>query len=359
VKPNLQHYAQLAAVIAVVVGCWQVLVPFVPALLFSAVVCSASWPLYVRLRRMLGGRSAAAAFLMTLLLVILVIGPTAALAASLADDLTGAIEKLRAWLAAGPPQPPAWLLSIPLVGEPLAGYWQQLAGSRDEALNLLKSLGEPARNVLVVAGKAVGASMLQMLLATFIAFFFYRDGDELVRALRKLLEELAGGGLGDEILLTIDNTVTGVVHGIFGTALAQATVAMLGFLIAGVPGAFLLGIATFLLSMIPIGPPLIWGGAAIWLFESGQSGWALFMLIWGLAVISTIDNVVKPYLISRTSSLPLLLVVLGVFGGIIAFGFIGIFIGPPMLAVGLTLIQLWTSKSTLQIVATRDDLGPR
>jgi predicted PurR-regulated permease PerM len=83
------------------------------------------------------------------------------------------------------------------------------------------------------------------------------------------------------------------------------------------------------------------------------------MLIWGLAVISTIDNFVKPYLISRTSSLPLLLVVLGVFGGIIAFGFIGIFIGPPMLAVGLTLIQLWTSKTTLQIVATRDDHGQR
>ena len=358
-KPNLQHYAQLAAVVAVVIGCWQVLVPFVPAILFSAVVCSASWPLYVRLRRSLGGRSGAAAFVMTLLLVVLVIGPTAALAASLVDDVTGAIEQLRGWLAAGPPQPPAWLRSVPLVGEPLAGYWHQLAGSRDEALNLLKSLGEPARNVVVVAGKAVGASVLQMLLATFIAFFFYRDGDALVRALHRVLEELAGSGLGDELLSTIDNTVTGVVHGIFGTALAQAIVAMIGFIIAGVPGAFLLGIATFLLSMIPIGPPLIWGGAAIWLFEGGQSGWALFMLIWGLAVISTIDNFVKPYLISRTSSLPLLLVVLGVFGGIIAFGFIGIFIGPPMLAVGLTLIQLWTSKSTLQIVATRDDHGQR
>jgi len=357
VKPNLQHYAQLAAVVAIIVGCWQVLVPFVPAILFSAVVCSASWPLFVRLRRALRGRSATAAFVMTLLLVVIVIGPTAALAATLGDDLTAGIEKMRAWLGQGPPQPPAWLRGIPLVGDPLAGYWEQLASSRDEALNLLKSFGEPARNVIVVAGKAVGASLLQLVLATFIAFFFYRDGDALVRAIRRVLEELAGE-LGDEILTTVDNTVTGVVHGIFGTALAQALVAMLGFVIAGVPGPLLLGIATFLLSMIPIGPPLVWGGAAIWLFGTGETGWAIFMLVYGLVVISSIDNIVKPYLISRTSSLPLLLTVLGVFGGIIAFGFIGIFIGPPILAVGSTLIQLWTSK-TMVIVGARDDAGPR
>jgi predicted PurR-regulated permease PerM len=307
---------------------------------------------------LLRGRSAPAAFLMTLLLVVLVIGPTAALAVSLADDVTAGIDTLRGWLAAGPPQPPDWLRTIPLVGEPLAGYWQKLVASRDEVLNLLKSLGEPARAFVVGAGKAVGQSVLQLLLATFIAFFFYRDGEALVRAVRRVLEELAGD-LGDEILTTVDNTVTGVIHGIFGTALAQAMVAMIGFVIAGVPVPLLLGMLTFLLSMIPIGPPLVWVGATLWLVYQGSTGWAIFMFVWGLAVISSIDNFVKPYLISRTSSLPLLLVVLGVFGGIIAFGFIGIFIGPPMLAVGLTLIQLWTTKSKLRIVSPGNDNDAR
>jgi predicted PurR-regulated permease PerM len=134
---------------------------------------------------------------------------------------------------------------------------------------------------------------------------------------------------------------------------------MIGFVIAGVPAPLLLGMATFFLSMIPVGPPLVWGGATLWLFYQDSVGWAIFMFVWGLVVISSIDNFVKPYLISRSSSLPLLLIVLGVFGGIIAFGFIGIFIGPPMLAVGLTLIQLWTTKSMLQIVTHGTDGDPR
>jgi len=144
---------------------------------------------------------------------------------------------------------------------------------------------------------------------------------------------------------TIQNTVTGVVHGIFGTALAQAMVAVIGFLIAGVPAAFLLGVGTFLLSLVPIGPPLIWGGAAIWLVSEGQTGWAIFMVLWGLLAISSIDNVVKPFLISRAANLPLLLIVLGALGGVVAFGFIGIFIGPPVLAVGLTLLQFWIART--------------
>lgn len=137
--------------------------------------------------------------------------------------------------------------------------------------------------------------------------------------------------------------MTGVIHGIFGTALAQALVALAGFLIAGVPAAFLLAVVTFLFSIIPVGPPLAWGGASIWLAYNGQTGWAVFMVLWGFLAISSIDNLVKPYLISRSSKLPMRLIVLGVFGGVIAFGFIGLFIGPPVLAVGLTLVQFWIS----------------
>ncbi|MDN3918904.1 AI-2E family transporter [Roseateles violae] len=342
---TLQQYAQLAAVVIVVFGCYQILHPFIPAILFSAVACSSSWPLYARLRRALRGRSNLAALLMTLGLVVLVIGPTTALAASLADDVGAAVQAIKELLEQGPLQPPEWLKTIPLVGESLDGYWHRLAGSREELVAALKSLIEPARAVVVVAGKAIGSGLLQMALATFICFFFYRDGEALVQSARGILARLAGG-LADELLATIDNTVTGVVQGIFGTALAQALVAILGFVIAGVPGALLLGTATFFLSMVPVGPPLIWGGAAAWLFYQGSVGWAIFMLIWGLLVISSIDNFVKPYLISRTSSLPLLLIVFGVFGGIVAFGFIGVFIGPPVLAVGLTLVQLWTTRST-------------
>ncbi|MCV2422245.1 AI-2E family transporter [Paucibacter sp. DJ2R-2] len=343
-NPKLQQYLQLAALAVVVVGCFQILQPFIPALLFSAVACLSSWPLYARLRRRFGGHETAAALLMTSLLVVLVIGPSSLLALSLADDVTHGVEWLRHMLDAGPVQPPAWLRELPLIGQPLDSYWHRIADSRDEFVALLKSLIEPTKTVLLVAGRAVASSLIQMLFAAFVLFFFYRDGERLVGALRAMLRTLAGDH-GEEILETVDHTVTGVVHGIFGTALAQAAVALAGFWIAGVPGALALAAATFFFSMVPVGPPLLWGGATIWLFQQGQTGWAVFMLLWGLLAISSIDNVVKPLLISRHSSLPMLLIVLGVFGGIAAFGFIGVFIGPPMLAVGLTLVQMWTART--------------
>ena len=132
------------------------------------------------------------------------------------------------------------------------------------------------------------------------------------------------------------------MYGLLGTALAQALVAALGFAIAGVPGVPLLGVATFIMSLVPIGPPLIWGGAALWLFDQGSTGWGVFMVVWGLVLISGVDNVVKPMLISRGSSLPFLLVLLGVLGGVLAFGFVGLFIGPILLAVGYSLMRDWT-----------------
>jgi predicted PurR-regulated permease PerM len=341
-ETGLRLYAQLAAVVILVVGCYLVLHPFIPAILFAAVVCSATWPLYIHLRKALWGRSAFAALAMTLLLILLVIGPAVLLAVNLADNVAALLETSKAIINGGPIKPPAWIRDIPWVGGMLADYWQRLASSGESLLTQWNGLLVPARNFAVGAGKAAGEGLLQLVLASFIGFFFYRDGEALVLAVRRLLDKIAGG-LGKALLETIDSTVTGVIHGIFGTALAQALVALAGFLIAGVPAAFLLAVATFFLSIIPVGPPLIWGGASVWLIYNDQTGWAIFMALWGFLVISSIDNLVKPYLISRSSKLPLLLIVLGVFGGVIAFGFIGLFIGPPVLAIGLTLVQFWIS----------------
>jgi len=340
---RLNEYARLIAVVIVVVGCYLVLHPFIPALLFAAVVCSATWPLYLRLRNALWGRPVLAALAMTLLLIVLVIGPAVLLAVTLADNAAAMVETGKAMLNGGPVKPPAWVGQIPVVGEMLADYWQRLASSGDSLFTQWKGLIEPARNFLIAAGKAAGEGMLQLTLASFIGFFFYRDGEALMLALRSALDKIAGG-LGNELLETIDNAVTGVIQGLFGTALSQALVALVGFFIAGVPAAFLLAALTFFLSILPVGPPLVWGGAAVWLAFEGKIGWAIFMALWGFFAISTIDNLVKPYLISRSSKLPLLLIVLGVFGGVVAFGFIGLFIGPPVLAIGLTLAQLWIAR---------------
>jgi predicted PurR-regulated permease PerM len=147
----------------------------------------------------------------------------------------------------------------------------------------------------------------------------------------------------------VTGTTRSVFIGIVGTAAAQAVVALIGFVIAGVPGAFMLSVATFVLSVVPMGPVLIWGGAAIWLYAQGQAGWAIFMVIWGAVVISSIDNFVKPILIARGSTLSLGLIFLGVLGGVIAFGFIGVILGPVLLALGVALGRAWMSGREPQI----------
>jgi len=193
----------------------------------------------------------------------------------------------------------------------------------------------------VAMGGAVGQGLLQILIALFVAFFFYRDGDRVKQLLAEGMVRLAGPEHGALLVSTAQSAVKGVVYGLIGTAVAQAAVALLGFLIAGVPGAMLLAALTFVLSLVPMGPVLIWGGAAVWLYMQGQVGWAIFMVVYGAAVISSVDNFVKPILMSRAGNLSMLLVVLGVFGGAIAFGFIGLFVGPALLAVAWNLVKVW------------------
>lgn len=337
-----KRLARIALVTLLAVGCFLILQPFVAAILFAAIVCVTTWPLYAWLLKRLGDRPALTSSLMTLLLMLVVLLPMIFLAASLADAMPPLVDKLRSFVEHAAVAPPEWLRRVPLVGEQLDAYWHKLAENRDELNNLLKQFYDPTRKLLLKIVALTGEGLLQLVLVLFIAFFFYRDGPALVERLKSGSRMLAGA-LGEQMLALARNTVMGVMVGIVGTAAAQALVALIGFLIAGVPGAMLLAAATFFLSMIPIGPPLIWGAAAFWLYDQGQSGWAIFMVVYGVAVISSVDNFVKPLLISRTASLPILLIALGVFGGVLAFGFIGIFLGPVLLALGHVLAERWTA----------------
>jgi predicted PurR-regulated permease PerM len=341
---QMERYAQAAALVLLVVGCFLVLQPFITGILFAAVICSSTWPLFVRLRRAVGGRATVAASLMSLALVVLVVAPLALLATSLAGSVGDLADWIKARVVAGPVELPGWVRSLPVIGVSIDEQWQRLVGNREEMIALARRLLEPARRFLVGAGGLLGQGLLQMTLTAFVAFFFYRDGDAFVARIRAGLAHLAGA-LGGDILQTVRHTSDGVVYGLLGTAIAQGVVAGIGFVIAGVPAAALLGAATFVLSLIPMGPPLIWGGAALWLFEHGQTGWALFMVVYGALVISSIDNFIKPLLISRGASLPIALVLLGVLGGVIVFGFVGLFLGPVFLAVGYALLLRWTAPA--------------
>jgi predicted PurR-regulated permease PerM len=346
VEKRFEYFAQLAVMFILVAGCFLVLRPFLAAMMLAAVACVSSWPLYLWLLRRMNGRQNIAAFTMTLSLVLVVILPLALAAYSLADNVTAFYDWIKQVVdSKSIIEPPAWLGTIPIVGESLDGYWHFIASSREEMLALAKRLLEPARNFLLAGGFLLGQGVMQMSLAAFVCFFFYRDGVALMRFLNMAMDRVAGSYAAN-VLDIINNTVRGVMYGLLGTGLAQGIVATIGFAIAGVPAVLLLGVATFLFSLIPVGPPLIWGAAAIWLFYQGNTGWGIFMLLWGFFLISGVDNVVKPLLISRSSNMPFMLILFGVMGGVLTFGFVGVFIGPTLLAVGFSLIQEWAARDS-------------
>jgi len=337
---NTNQLTRITLVLLLITGCFYVLRPLMAAILLSTIICVFTWPLYHSLWSRFGKRDTLAAIMMTLLLLVALILPMAYLAANFADFTATLVNQFQPILQSLQPHAPDWMRNLPIIGGQVSEAWERAAVSHEELMKLVSQYYEPLRTFSLQAVQLVMGGLMQLILVVFIAFFFYRDGARLGAGLMTIAHKL-GGELGREVLNLSRGTVRAVMLGIFGTALAQALVALVGFEVAGVPLPLLLAAITFFLSVIPVGPPLVWGGASLWLYGHGEPGWALFMFLYGLLVISTVDNVVKPILISHSSHLPILLVVLGVLGGIVAFGFIGIFLGPTLLAVALTLVKHW------------------
>ena len=341
---RFEQYARIAAVALLIFGCVLVLRPFFGAILFAGVLVLSTWPAFTGLRDRWNGRNSLAALTVVLFMVIVLAMPVALAAQSLIVHSASLVEAVRAFIGRGPVELPGFVRELPLVGSSLNDYWTLLLQSREELVALAKRLADPAQRMMVALGGLVGEGLLQILIALFVAFFFYRDGERIKHLLVESMARLAGPAQGAVLVTTAQGAIKGVVFGLLGTAFAQAAVALVGFLIARVPGAFVLAALTFVLSLIPMGPVLIWGGAAAYLYAQDEIGWAIFMIIYGLAVISSVDNFLKPVLMSRAGNLSMLLVVLGVFGGAIAFGFIGLFVGPALLAVGWNLTKAWLDR---------------
>ena len=346
---RLETTLTVAAIALVVGGCLLVLSPFLSALLWAVILTFSTWGLYERLLQKLGGRATLAALVMTLGLVTVLVVPLVAVTLTLGDNLRNLTTAARHVLDTGMPAAPLWFARVPLLGASFTEYWDGLreahGANGDDLLAWLETQAAPISRWLLARGLAFGQALLQLTLVVLVAFFLYRDGAAAAVRLRAGIERLAGQRARG-LLDLAGQTVRGVVYGLLGTALAQALLAVIGFAVAGVPGPMVLGLLVFGLSIIPFGPPLVWLPASFWLLHEGQPGWAIFMFVWGLVLISSIDNVLRPYLISQGTTLPFVLVLLGVIGGLLGFGFIGIFLGPTLLAVGFAMLREWTRNQS-------------
>ena len=341
--------AGVGLLILLVAGTVLVMRPFIASLVWAAVLAYATWPVYEWLLARLKGRSNLAAMAMALLLLVSMVAPFATMGVGLADNVAGLVRILREALERPLPPLPVWIETLPMIGGYLQAEWLALRQEEEGAIliQLRQWLVQlPLRDWAINAGGALGRGVVLITFSIVICFFFYRDGPAITARLNVVMERLAGHR-ARHLLDVTAGTISRVVNGILGTALAQSVLAVFGFWLAGVPGVMLLGLLTFFLSIVPVGPPLVWGPAALWLFSEGETGWAIFLILYGIVIISGVDNIVKPYLISRGGALPLLLVFMGVLGGVLAFGFIGVFLGPVILAVSYALLSEWIRPTVL------------
>lgn len=350
-RPTLrvEQAVALTLLALLAVGCVLVLRPLATALLVAVILTVSLTPLHAQLTARLGDRRGPAALLVTLLCVLAVTLPLVVVGLTLSENASLVVGAIKTALAQGLPPAPAWLERLPFVGPELYRRWQVDVGDPAHLAQDVKPALDWLRGALLHGGGLLARGILQFTVALLIAFFLLRDGGVLAVRLDAGLSRLVGAQAAT-LLNVASGAMRSVVYGLVGTAAAQGAAAALALLITGVPGAILLGFLTFVAAFIPFGSMLVWAPAALWLLGTGAKGKAIFLVIWGVVVLLGMDKLLKPVLMSRGLAMPLVLVVIGVLGGAVAFGFLGLFIGPTLLALAWSLASEWTR--TRENVAT-------
>lgn len=328
-------------VIALLIGgtLW-IIKPFLPALVWSTMIVVATWPLMRMLQNRLGGRRWAAVLVMTLALATLVIVPIGLAVGTIAEHVLDLKDEAANLLSHPLPPPPDWLGKTPMVGPRLVSEWQAQAAEGPTAMvaKLQPYAGKVAAWIAARAG-SIGMLSLHLLLTIALAAVLYANGEQAANGVRRFARRM-GGKYGDNAVVLAGQAIRAVAMGIVVTALVQSGLGGIAIAIAGVPYVAVLTSIMFICCIAQIGPGLVLIGSIIWLFHGGNNGMGTFLLIAGL-IVTSLDNILRPLLIKRGADVPLLLILTGVMGGLVAFGIVGLFVGPVVLAVSYTLVNAW------------------
>jgi predicted PurR-regulated permease PerM len=320
-----------------------VMQPFLAAITWAAILTYVAWPLHLRVLARLRGHRAWAALVMALLLTLVIGGSLLWAGLLLRSEGMAAFRTADALLRAGV-QVPAPLNQIPWLGPWLQDLLNELSGERIGWGQHLNDLAEQWGGHAVRWIGDFGLNAMRLGVALLTAFFLFRDGDQLLAQLRRILQGLLGPRVED-YFTAVGDTTRAVVYGLLLAALAQGAMAGLGYWVAGVRAPAFWGAVTAVVALIPFGAALVWGSIGAWLVLQGEVNAGLGLLLWGALAVSWIDNLVRPMVISGVAKIPFLLVLFGVLGGLAAFGFIGLFIGPVILAILLALWREWVSQN--------------
>jgi len=340
--PWFRRVLVAALILGIVLLTFSVLQPFIVPLIWGGILAYVSWPLQQRLARVLRNRAGLASLLTTLIVTLIIVVPLVWLILAVRVEAVDAYARVQAFLASNPTLPPA-LRDLPWVGAWADDMLRQLSADptaikEQFVLTLEQSSVEMSK---LIGG--VGRNVAKLFFAVLSMFFLLRDGPRLIHEARAILTGILGPRVHD-YLDAIGSTTQAVVYALILGAIAQGTVAGIGYFFAGVEAPVLMGAITVLVALIPFGAPVVWGSLSLWMLVNGDLLHGIGLLLWGLLVVSWVDNLVRPMVISNATRMPFLLVVFGVLGGVLAFGLVGLFIGPVLLAVSLAIWREWLEE---------------
>jgi predicted PurR-regulated permease PerM len=340
-----------------IASCFWILRPFLFSLVWAAIIVIATWPILQRLQARVANRRGIAVAVMGVTMLFIILVPVFSAVRIIVGNVKNITQQARILTSEPLPPPPDWLKRAPVVGETLAEHWRTFASHNPaERSARLTARAKEALQWFAANAGGIGATMLQLLLTVIIAIILYAKGEVAREGILRFSRRLAGIR-GEEVTVLAAKAVRAVVLGVVVTALIQTTLGGIGLLVAGVPAVSLLMAVMLILCLAQLGPVLVLLPAVIWVYWSGRPVAGTALLIIGI-IAGTIDNVIRPVLIKKEVDLPLLLIFAGVIGGLVAFGIVGLFIGPVMLAVGYTLLKAWVSGIALEEVASENDDRP-
>jgi predicted PurR-regulated permease PerM len=333
-------------VAGLIAACFWILRPFLPAMIWATTLVVATWPVMLRVQHRLWNRRGLAVAIMTFALLLVFVVPFWLAITTIIDNFDRIVEWGTSLKSFKLPPHPEWLAGLPLFGERAAQFWESVAASGIEPL---VARAEPyaggAASWFVAALGGLGIVFVQFVLTVVIAAIMYVGGERAATAAQRFGYRLAGER-GKQSVLLAGQAIRSVALGVVVTAVAQSVLGGIGIAIAGVPLAAVLTAVMFMLCIAQFGPLPVLVPVVIWLYWSGQSGWGTFLLVWTI-VVGSLDNILRPILIRKGAHLPFVLLLAGVIGGLIAFGLVGIFLGPVVLAVGYTLLQSWMAEDII------------
>ncbi|GAF51959.1 LOW QUALITY PROTEIN: putative membrane protein [Psychrobacter sp. JCM 18900] len=348
----IQRLLAITLLVVLFVLCFQVVQFFIVPALWAAILAYVTFPIYNFFHEKVKLSQDFSAAIMTVSISLIIGVPLVIGVFILQQEALSLISNLIYRIKVGYLDVPDSLKDLPIIGQQVKDVLWRI-NKNQKGRKLFAIWVQSHLYYGKIAFDVVFSSLAKLGMALMTLFFFYRDGTSLVRQIRQALRNIIGNRI-DGYIDSVGTTTRAVVYGIGLTALAQALLAGIGYYFAGAPSPILLTIVTFIIALIPFGTPFVWGGVSIWLLSQGHTAEGIGLALWGVLVISWVDNLIRPIVISGATKIPFIIIFIGVLGGLTAFGFVGLFIGPVVLAIGLAVWREWISQHKNEIFAQQE-----